>query len=115
MSTIPEFEALARNAADALHDRHGIECTTDNPLSEFMGWAVTTDLTDLVREAVINDRKQRGLVEAVAEVLDDRDADEAAQLVRDTDPDDDLWKNYFGPMLDELEADYSSFAEALGE
>jgi len=47
------------------------------------------------------------LTEAVASVLDDRGAHQAAQLVRDTDPDDDLWNNYFSPMIDQIESDYT--------
>lgn len=73
------------------------------------------DMRAFAQIAIEEDRKRRGLVEAVAEVLDDRDADAAAQLVRDTDPDDDLWKNYFGPMLDELEADYTASARQIDE
>lgn len=123
MSTIPEFEALTRSGADDLLDAHGIERSTDNPLADFAGefgdqpsqWALQPGLIALVREAVIIDRRQRGLVEAVAEVLDDRDAEQAAQLVRDTDPDDDLWKNYFGPMLDELEDDYTRSARDISQ
>lgn len=47
------------------------------------------------------------LTEAVTSVLDDRGAHQAAQLVRDTDPDDDLWNNYFSPMIDQIESDYT--------
>ena len=47
------------------------------------------------------------LTEAVASVLDDRGAHQTAQLVRDTDPDDDLWNNYFSPMIDQIESDYT--------
>ena len=50
------------------------------------------------------------LIMAVADALDERDAHEAARLVRDTDPDDDIWNNYVGPMLDELEEAYTNSA-----
>ncbi|MGO3233740.1 MAG: hypothetical protein ACTIKT_09755 [Microbacterium sp.] len=54
------------------------------------------------------------LTDAVAAALDDRGAHDAARLVRETDPDDDLWNNYLGPMLDELERDYGQ-CEAHGQ
>lgn len=60
-----------------------------------------------IRAAVELDRQQRNLIEVLAEALDDREAHEAAQKVRDTDPDDDVWHNcYLGPLLDSLETDY---------
>lgn len=76
--------------------------------------AAENEILAMIASAVDRDRDQRGLVEAVAEVLDDRGATTAAQLVRDTDPDDDLWNNYLGPMLDDLEADYTKIAHEQG-
>lgn len=113
-------DELAREAAQALIDTNHIQqAEGENPLSA-LGWDLgdgaftyESGMTALVNTAVELDRAQRGLVEAVAEVLDDRDAHAAAQLVRDTDPDDDLWKNYFGPMLDELQADYTASAKDI--
>lgn len=61
-------------------------------------------------EAIEADRAQRSLVTLVAEALDDRGATLAADLVRDTDPDDDLWNCYIGPMLDSIEHDYTVMA-----
>jgi hypothetical protein len=64
----------------------------------------------LIIEAVDLDREQHNMITALAAVLDDRDAHAAAQLVRDTDPDDDLWNNYVGPMIDSVEDDYTKLA-----
>lgn len=61
--------------------------------------------------AIKAEAAQHNLIDEVARVLDDRNAHAAAQLVRDTDPDDDLWKNYLGPMLDSLEDDYTRMAQ----
>src|SRR5699024_6464021 len=61
---------------------------------------------DLMESAIEADRAQRDIVALIAATLDDRGASDAADLVRDTDPDDDLWNDYIGPMLDELEDDY---------
>lgn len=72
-----------------------------------------TDLVDFAVVAIEADRRQHDLIAAVAEALDDRGAHRAAQLVRDTDPDDDLWRNYLGPMLDQLQTDYSISAAEL--
>lgn len=47
------------------------------------------------------------LVAAVSDAVAGRGSAEAARLIRNTDPDDDLWKNYLGPMLDSLEEDYT--------
>lgn len=55
------------------------------------------------------------LIDAVAKALEDRGATAAAQLVRDTDPEDDLWNNYIGPMLDELEDDYTKIAKEMSD
>lgn len=77
--------------------------------------ACESEILAMIQTAIEADREQRTLNDAVAEVLDQRGADKAAQLVRDTDPDDDLWNNYFGPMLDELELDYTRFARELEE
>jgi hypothetical protein len=68
------------------------------------GWVT---IKSQIAAAIEADRAQRNLIECIAEALDDRGAEGAAQLVRDTDPDDDLWNNYVGPMLDEIEADYT--------
>lgn len=53
------------------------------------------------------------LVAAVSEAIAGRGSVEAARLIRDTDPDDDLWKNYLGPMLDSLEEDYTLSASLI--
>lgn len=69
--------------------------------------------TPVVIAAIEADRAQRGIIAQVAEVLDDRGAHAAAQLVRDTDPDDDLWNNYIGPMIDSIEDDYTGIAKEI--
>lgn len=123
MSALNEFEILARNAADDLLDEHGLERTSPDPMEDFTEqvgqspreWTTRSGLETLVRYAVEADRRQRTLITAVVEILDDREAHAAARLVRETDPDDDLWKNYLGPMLDSLEDDYTAMAkEQLG-
>ena len=67
-------------------------------------------ISEQIAAAIRADRAQRNLIECIAEALDDRGAEDAAQLVRDTDPDDDLWNNYVGPMLDSIEDDYTRMA-----
>lgn len=67
----------------------------------------------LIIDAIEADRAQRGIVAQVAEALDGRGATAAAQLVRDTDPDDDLWNNYIGPMIDSIEDDYAAMAAEM--
>ena len=69
-----------------------------------------TDLAEFAVAAIIADRAQRDLVQVVADALDDRGAHAAAGLVRGTDPDDDLWNCYLGPMLDQLQTDYTHMA-----
>lgn len=69
----------------------------------------------VIAEAIEADRAQRGIVALIAEAIDDRGSVEAAELVRDTDPDDDLWNNYIGPMLDSIEADYTRAASGVRE
>jgi len=122
MSTRHDDYRLAQEAAQMLIDGNDIpQTSTENPLSA-LGWdlgdgAFTYEagLTALVGRAVQLDRSRRNLVEVVAEALDEREARAAAQLVRDTDPDDDLWNNYLGPMLDSLQEDYTRIAdEQLG-
>lgn len=113
---------LAQQAAQALIDGNGIpQADGENPLSA-LGWDLgdgaftyESGMAALVSKALEIDRKRRNLIEVVAEALDDRDAHAAAQLVRDTDPDDDLWKNYLGPMLDGLQDDYTKIATTQGE
>ncbi|MDR0592606.1 MAG: hypothetical protein LBG60_04975 [Bifidobacteriaceae bacterium] len=46
------------------------------------------------------------LVEAVADVMDDRGARRAAAMVRDLGNEDELWDSYLGPMLDRIEDDW---------
>lgn len=70
-------------------------------------------LQELMVTAINADRAQRDLVALIAETLDDRGATDAADLVRDTDPDDDLWNNYIGPMLDSIEDDYTRMAKEI--
>ncbi|MGO2150846.1 MAG: hypothetical protein ACTH32_06550 [Microbacterium gubbeenense] len=70
-------------------------------------------IRDRIVEAIEADRAQRDLVALIAETLDDRGATDAADLVRDTDPDDDLWNNYIGPMLDSIEDDYTGMAKEI--
>lgn len=69
----------------------------------------------MIRDAIETDRAQRNLIEYIAKALEDRGAEDAAQLVRDTDPDDDLWNNYVGPMLDSIEDDYTRMAREIKE
>lgn len=86
-------------------------------LPEFIGDSDTSDgfdrddLKDFAALVIETDRREHTLVDAVADALVERGAHAAAQLVRDTDPDDDLWNNYLGPMLDQLEADYTHMAK----
>ena len=51
------------------------------------------------------------MVDLIADALDGRASEAAAELVRDTDPDDDLQNNYIGPMIDSIEIDYTKMAE----
>lgn len=64
-------------------------------------------------DAIEIDRAQRGIIAQIVGVLDDRGAHAAAQLVCDTDPDDDLWNNYIGPMIDSIEDDYTGMAKEI--
>lgn len=68
-----------------------------------------------ITAAIKAEAAQHNLIDEVARVLDDREAHAAAQLVRDTDPDDDLWSNYIGPMLDSLEDDYTKLAGEINQ
>ena len=79
-------------------------------ISEFPSEPRGADLRRIMVAAIKADRAQRGIIELGAEVLDDRDSSDAAQLARDTDPDDDLWNNYVGPMIDSIEEDYTKLA-----
>lgn len=115
------IEDLTKNAADDLLDEHGIERTSTDPLADFIDqigdqpreWSHRSGPETLVRYTVELDRRQRDLVEVISEALDDRGAQQAARLVRDTDPQDDLWNNYLGPILDSLEDDYTAMAQEL--
>lgn len=84
----------------------------DMPLS-FFKLPVGEQLEAFAAAAIEADRAQRDIIAQVAEVLDDRGAHAAAQLVRDTDPDDDLWNNYIGPMIDSIEGDYTDMAKEI--
>lgn len=120
--TIP-IDDLTTCAADDLLDEHGIERTSADPLEDFIDqlgdqpreWTTRSGLEVLARYAIGLDRDQRDLVTVIAEVLDQRGANAAAELVRQTDPQDDLWNNYLDPMLDELEGDYTRMAAELGQ
>lgn len=70
-------------------------------------------LAGIIERAIEADRAQRGIIEQIAECLDGRGAVAAAALVRDTDPDDDLWNNYIGPMIDSIEDDYTASAAEI--
>lgn len=117
------IDDLTTNAADDLLDEHGIDRTSLDPLGDFVDqlgdppreWTTRSGLQALARYAIGLDRDQRDLVTVTAEVLDQRGANTAAELVRQTDPQDDLWNNYLGPMLDELEGDYTRMAAELGQ
>ena len=78
-------------------------------------WAMKPeDVRASIVAAIEADRAQRSpLIEAVAQVIEDRGSHAAAALIRDADPVDDLWNNYLGPMLDELEADYTKIAAEM--
>jgi hypothetical protein len=79
-------------------------------------WVRTTgQIRAFLVEAVELARSDYSMIDSIASVLDDRDAPEAAALVRDTDPDDDLWNNYVGPMIDEIQEDYTAMALAMAE
>ena len=84
-------------------------------ISDFPTEPKGSDLRALMAAAIEADRAQRNLIECIAEALDDRGAKDAAQFVRDTDPDDDLWNNYVGPMLDSIEDDYTRMAREIKE
>lgn len=115
------IENLTKNTADDLPDEHGPERTNTDPLADFIDqigdqpreWNHRSGPETLARYTVELDRRQRDLVEVVSEALDERGAQQAARLVRDTDPQDDLWNNYLGPMLDSLEEDYTRMAQEL--
>lgn len=79
------------------------------------GSDLAKSMVSTIVSAIEADRAQRTLVDVVAEVLDDRGSAAAAQLVRDTDPDDDLWNNYLGPMLDSLEDDYTRMEKEMNK
>lgn len=59
----------------------------------------------------LGDNRAYTMIDLIADALNQRGSDVAAELVIDTDPDDDLWKNYIGPMIDSIEADYTKMAE----
>lgn len=82
---------------------------------EFPGHGINNhrNIRSMIATGIKRDRAQRGIIAQVAEVLDDRGAHAAAQLVRDTDPDDDLWNNYIGPMIDSIEDDYTGMAKEI--
>lgn len=73
------------------------------------------DVLRLIIAAIEADRAQRDIPAQIAGILDGRGARSAAQLVRDTDPDDDLWNNYIGPMIDSIEDDYTKIAADMKE
>lgn len=115
----PEQITVAKAAAQSVIDANDLEQEDgENPLAA-LGWAMGGQmeyedaLIQFAAAAIEADRAQRGIIAQVAEVLDDRGATAAAQLVRDTDPDDDLWNNYIGPMLDSIEDDYTGMAKEI--
>lgn len=54
----------------------------------------------------------KGLIGEVADVIEARGSTAAADLIRNTDPDDDLW-TYLGPVIDSIEEDYSVSAAEI--
>lgn len=109
MTTIKTPEQIATEAMNAftVTDRDE-ELGIDGDVEERSVGFIQT----VIQQAIEADRAQRGIIEEIADVLDARGAAAAAQLVRDTDPDDDLW-NYISPMIDEIEDDYTKMAAEI--
>lgn len=114
-------EEIAERAARLVLERNNIVTDpeevdpNENPLVTLgfeMGKGITYEraMIELVTASIELNRAQHNLIECIARALDNRGAKDAAQLVRDTDPDDDLWNNYVGPMLDSIEDDYTHMA-----
>lgn len=102
MSTIKTPEQIAGEIADATRFR---------PITN-------ADVAGVALRAIEADRAQRTIVSLVADVIDARHAQHkspAADLVRNTDPDDDLWNNYIIPMVESIEQDYTAAAAANAE
>lgn len=89
------------------------QVVNDNTAPEEWSPVLMSEVAGLVAAGIEADRAQRNIIAQVAEVLDDRGAHAAAQLVRDTDPDDDLWNNYIGPMIDSIEDDCTGMAKEI--
>jgi len=106
-------------ASKVLTKRHLHPALGESPIVS-LGWLLGTKslsyeegLNALVEEAASQEREHRTLIEVIAEELDRRGARAAAQLARDTDPDDDIRNNYLNPMLATLERDYTRMAEEM--
>lgn len=97
-----------KTAARIAHKALERYCTVD---LRGLDW---TEALHVVRSAVLYDRRQHTLNDAVAEALEDRGDAQAAQVVRDT-ADDHIWQIYFGPMLDALEQDYEPKFEKVSD
>ncbi|MCI2958237.1 hypothetical protein MN032_11060 [Agromyces atrinae] len=112
---------ITLRAVTAVIAEHKLEQVSEEGVWNDIAWALggqidyQQGLEAIVAAAIKIDRAERDLIEVVAEVLDDRGATDAAALVRDTDPADDLWNNYVGPMLDSLEEDYTAIAQGGDE
>lgn len=113
-------EQATEDAARIVCAEHGIPRTDEHETwIEALAWEIGEGLDyasvmqAMMVAAIEADRAQRGIIAEVVEVLDDRGAHAAAQLVRDTDPDDDLWNNYIGPMIDSIEDDYTGMAKEI--
>lgn len=92
-----------------------LQCRRRSWCSRFNFGPAGDIVIQMIRDAIEADRAQRDIVAQIAEILDARGADAAAALVRDTDPDDDLWNNYIGPMIDGIENDYTKIAADIRE
>lgn len=59
--------------------------------------------------AILADRAQRdeSVAAAVAKALRDRGSEAAATWVEDPDNADEVWQNYLGPVVDEIEIEHS--------
>lgn len=132
----PGITLDAASVRDEVHDRVHNAAPGDTDLTEndLAGFNTLDDdtINDALREALgdrfwdayddvrstaisrlldmIHAEQGRVLVDAIATVLDNRDAHDAAQHVRDTGPSSNLWDTYLTPMLDNLESDYTQTA-----
>lgn len=121
----------AEHCSQVLIDRYDLErAYPEEPPVQTLAFAISENngityedaIKGLVNEAIEFERhkhppftKPPTLVDAVADAIADRGKPDVAEYIRDTDPDDDLWNNYLGPMLDSLQEDYAKSLADSGE